>query len=447
MNRRYFLSASAGLLTRTLRAQTSGRRPNIVFIMLDDLGSGDLGCYGQKYIITPNIDRVATEGMRFTSAYAGAAVCAPSRAVLMTGLHAGHAPVRANAGTIPIVDEDVTLAEVLKRAGYATGGFGKWGLGDAGSSGAPTRQGFDEFFGYLHQVHAHSYYPDFLWDNDHKHPLDKGAYSADVIADRTFSFIRKHRDRPFFAYACWTLPHAKFEAPDIQPYDDKPWPEGLKIYASMVTRADRYVGKMVGLLRELGIERDTVLIITSDNGAPEGEDKGFSFFRSNGALRGSKGEMYEGGIRVPLIVRWPGHIQSGSSSDHVTAFCDVLPTLAQLAGTEAPAGIDGISILGALTGGKQRRHEYLYWEHNTYDQKAGKFREDRLAQAIRMEDWKIVRLTPDSPPELYNLRTDPAERHNLSPTRPEFILKAQELMKTARTEPRPHNTGSMKWVS
>jgi arylsulfatase A-like enzyme len=447
MNRRSFLAASAGLLTASAAGQTAKRKPNIVLIVLDDLGSGDLGCYGQKHILTPNIDRVAAGGMRFGNAYAGAAVCAPSRAVLMTGLHAGHAPVRANAGTIPIADQDVTLAEVLKQAGYATGGFGKWGLGDARTSGAPTRQGFDEFFGYLHQVHAHTYYPDFLWDGDQKHDLPKGTYSADLIAQKTLDFIRARRERPFFAYACWTLPHARFEAPDVDPYADKSWPTGHKTYASMVSRADRHVGKVVDVLRELNLERDTVLIITSDNGAHKGEEKGFDFFRSNGALRGEKGELYEGGIRVPFIVRWPGHVAGGSTSAHVTAFCDVLPTLAEITGASAPSGLDGISIVNALTGRKQRQHEYLYWEHNTYDQKAGRLRDQRRWQAVRMGDWKAVRVAPASPVELYNLRSDQAEQTDLAGTKPDLVRRAEELMKEARTEPRPHNTGSPKFVS
>jgi arylsulfatase A len=446
MNRRQFLASSAGLVG-SAAAQTKQRRPNIVFIMLDDLGSGDLGCYGQEHILTPNIDRVASEGMKFSNAYAGAAVCAPSRAVLMTGLHGGHAPVRANAGTIPIRDEDVTIAEVLKRAGYATGGFGKWGLGDARTAGVPTKQGFDEFFGYLHQVHAHSYYPDFLWDGENKHPLQKGQYSADVIAQRTLDFVSKHKDQPFFLYACWTLPHAKFETPDVEPYQDKPWPEGHKTYAGMITRADRYVGQLMSLLSKLSLDRDTAVFITSDNGAHRGAQKGFDFFRSNGALRGEKGELYEGGIRVPFIARWPGRIQAGSASTHITAFCDIMPTLAEMAGAQPPAGIDGISILPALTGGQQRRHEYLYWEHDTYDQKSGKLRENRLWQAVRMGDWKGVRVRPDADIELYNLRTDPAETVNMAAKEPALVRRMETLFGAARTEPRPHNTGSMQWVS
>ena len=443
MNRRQFLAASAASV---ISAQNR-RRPNIVYIILDDLGSSDVGCYGQQHIQTPNIDRIAAEGMKFTAAYAGAAVCAPSRAVLMTGLHGGHAPVRANAGTIPIVDADVTVGEVLKRAGYATGGFGKWGLGDAGTTGVPTKQGFDEFFGYLHQVHAHSYYPDFLWDGERKHPLEKGQYSADLIARRSLDFVRKHKDEPFFLYACWTLPHGKFEVPDLEPYQDKPWPKGHKTYAAMITRADRHVGQLMSLLKELNLERDTVVFFTSDNGAHDGEEKGFEFFRSNGSLRGEKGEVYEGGLRVPLLVRWPGRVKAGSSSALVTSFSDVLPTVAEIAGASAPKGIDGVSIVPELTGRKQTVREYHYWEHNTYEQKTGKLREDRLLQAVRMGDWKAVRLKPDAPIELYNLRTDPGEAQDVAAKEPAVTKKMEAILKRARTEPRPHNTGSMKFVS
>lgn len=426
--------------------RSAPRNPNIVFIMLDDLGWGDIGCHGQKYIRTPNIDNLATEGMRFTDAYAGAAVCAPSRAVLMTGLHGGHAPVRANAGTIPILGEDVTVAEVLKKAGYATGGFGKWGLGDARTSGIPTKQGFDEFFGYLHQVHAHTYYPDFLWDGESKYELKKGEYSADVIARRTTDFIRKNKDRPFFAYACWTLPHGRFEVPDVDPYAKEDWPEGHKTYAAMITRADRQIGELLALLGELQLERDTVVIFTSDNGAHMGKDKGFEFFRSNAHLRGEKGEVYEGGIRVPFIVRWPGRVKAGSTNATPIAFCDMLPTLAEIAGAKH-GRVDGVSIVPAISGKPQPPREFLYWEHNVYDQKGGQFRADRRLQAVRHGDWKAVRPKAGAPLELYNLRSDPGESTNVADKNPAIVAKIEAYLKTARTEPRPHNTGSMKWVS
>jgi arylsulfatase A-like enzyme len=269
----------------------AGRRPNIVLILLDDLGTGDFGCYGQRLIRTPNTDRAAAEGSRFTDCYAGGVVCAPSRSTLMTGLHTGHTPIRANAGTAPIAASDVTVAQVLKQAGYATGGFGKWGLGDAKTDGVPTKHGFDRFFGYLHQVHAHSYYPEFLWDNDSKYMLPgnaggkRGTYSADLIAERSFEFLREHRNGPFFLYCCYTLPHAKFEIPSVAPYEKESWTDGQKTYAAMVTRADGHIGRILGMLREFGIERDTAVFICSDNGAHSGEDKGYELFRSNGSLR------------------------------------------------------------------------------------------------------------------------------------------------------------------
>lgn len=442
MNRRSFLTlAACAPLTKA-----APPKPNIVFVIVDDLGSGDLGCYGQKHIRTPNVDKFATQGMKFTAAYAGAAVCAPSRAVLMTGLHGGHAPVRANAGTIPILPEDVTLAEVLKKAAYATGGFGKWGLGDAGTDGIPTKQGFDEFFGYLHQVHAHSYYPDFLWDNETKFNLPAGTYSADVIADRTLDFVRKHKDQRFFLYACWTLPHGKFEVPDTEPYAKEDWPEGHKRYAAMITRADRHFGRLMNLLKELRLEQDTIVVFTSDNGAHSGKDKGYEFFRSNGSLRGEKGEVYEGGIRVPMIVRWPGQVKPASTSSFPTAFCDVLPTLSEVAATEH-SPVDGVSLVPVLKGKRPPSRDFLYWEHDTYDQKSEKLREDRVLQAVRYRDWKAVSLRPGTPLELYDLRTDPGEATNVASKHPEIVAKIEAFLKTARTAPRPHNTGSMKWVS
>jgi arylsulfatase A-like enzyme len=442
MNRRHFLTLTASVAL----APAAARKPNIVLVMLDDLGYGDVGCYGQKYIRTPHIDKLATEGIRFTSAYAGAAVCAPSRAVLMTGLHGGHAPVRANAGTIPIKKEDQTLAEILRSAGYATGGFGKWGLGDAGTEGIPTRQGFDEFFGYLHQVHAHSYFTDFLWDNESKYKLPAGVYSADVIAQRSFEFVRKHKDKPFFLYACWTLPHGKFEIPDVEPYVNEDWPDGHKRYAAMITRADRHIGHLMQLLKQLDLERNTVFIFTSDNGAHSGKEKGFEFFRSNGDLRGEKGELYEGGIRVPMIVRWPGHVQPASTTEVPTAFCDMVPTLADIAGAKH-GDVDGLSMLPTLSAKSQPPRPFLYWEHNVYDQKAAQLRDDRLVQAVRHRDWKGVRPKPGAPLELYDLRTDPAETTNVAAANPAVVARIEEYLRSARSAPRPHNTGSMKWVS
>lgn len=450
INRRAFLAAGAG---GAAGFSADLRKPNILLIILDDLGSGDFGCYGQRHIRTPHIDAVAAAGGRFTQAYAGASVCAPSRAVLMTGLHGGHAPVRANAGTIPILDGDVTLAEVLRSAGYATGGFGKWGLGDALTSGIPTRQGFDEFFGYLHQVHAHSYYPEFLWDNERKYDMaannggKHAKYSADLIADRTLAFIRRNQSKPFFAYAAWTLPHGKFEGPDTAPYTDESWPEGHKMYAAMVTRADRHVGRVLALLKELDLEKDTVVIITSDNGAPAGAGKGYEFFRSNGSLRGEKGELYEGGIRVPLIVRWPGVVKPGSIGDQPTAFCDMLPTLAEIGRATPPPGMDGTSFVPVLRGRKQPDDRFLYWEHQVYDARSSRLRPERMLQAVRRGRWKAVRPKPGAPLELYDLRADPGETTNIAEKQPSLIREFEAYLRTARTEPRPHNTGSMQFVS
>ena len=430
----------------------SGRLPNIVFILLDDAGWGDLGCYGQKLIRTPHIDQAAREGTRFTDCYAGGAVCAPSRSVLMTGLHTGHTAIRANAGTIPLLASDVTIAQVLKKAGYATGGFGKWGLGDAGSDGIPTKHGFDEFFGYLHQVHAHSYYPDFLWDNEKKFPLPgnkdgKGTqYSASVIADRSLEFLRKHAGGPFFLYACTTLPHAKFEPPDLSPYEKMQWTDGQKAYAAMVTRADAYVGRIMSAIRERGLEKDTLVFIASDNGAHSGEDKGYELFRSNGNLRGEKGQLYEGGIRDPMIVRWPGRVRAGAVSDYPWYFCDMMPTLAELVKSAPPPNLDGVSVLPLLLGGTRPAREFLYWEANAWNAKMQKFQPERLAQAVRTGDWKAVRIKAGAPLELYNLRNDPGETKNVAEGNPAVIARIENYLKTARTEPRPHDTGSMQWV-
>lgn len=447
--RREFLAAStaAGLLNGA-----PAKRPNIVFVILDDLGYGDFGCYGQKKIRTPNVDRAAAEGTRFTDCYAGGAVCAPSRSVLMTGLHMGHTPVRANAGTVPIEASDYTVAQALKEAGYATGGFGKWGLGDARTTGIPTRHGFDEFFGYLHQVHAHSFFPEFLWDNETRFPLPgnaggkRGQYSADIIAGRSFEFVRKNRGRPFFLYACYTLPHARFEIPSLAPYESEPWTVGQKTYAAMVSRADTHIGRLLALLKELDLDRDTIVFITSDNGAHFGEEKGFEFFQSNGVLRGQKGQLYEGGIRVPMIVRWPGRVPAGRTSAYPWGFFDVFPTLAEIAGARTPRGLDGVSVAPVLFGGREPRREFLYWEFLTYDNKEKRLRSDRLSQAVRHGDWKALRLKPGAPLELYNLRRDPGERENVAAANPAVVARIEAYLRSARTEPRPHTNGSMEWL-
>ncbi|MGH2689444.1 MAG: arylsulfatase, partial [Actinomycetota bacterium] len=352
-------------------------RPNIIFIMADDLGYGHLGCYGQEKIRTPNLDRMAREGLRFTQYYAGNPVCAPSRSVLMTGFHSGHTSVRNNPGGTPILDEDVTVAEVLKAAGYATGLFGKWGLGDAETPGPPWRQGFDEFFGYLHQVHCHFYYPYYLWKNDRKVmiPENEGErrakYSHDLIVDHALDFLRRNKDRTFFQYVAFTIPHTELLVPEdsMREYDfPEPKPYAGKHYASqprpraalagMISRMDRDVGRILGRLRELGIDRKTIVFFTSDNGGQGTDGPDLEFFRANGLLRGAKGTVYEGGIRVPMIVRWPGRVAPGVS-DAVWAHWDVLPTLAELAGARPPAGIDGGSAAPALFGGRAALHAPL----------------------------------------------------------------------------------------
>jgi arylsulfatase A len=449
LTRREWLAAGAGAALAL--AQT--RKPNIVLIVLDDAGYGDLGCYGQQFIQTPHIDGLAREGLRFTDMYAGAAVCAPSRASLMTGLHGGHAPIRANAGTTPVSKDDRFVSELLRAQGYATGCFGKWGLGDVGSEGAAYNKGFDRFFGYMHQTHAHTYYPDFLWDNDRRVPLPRnanggrGQYSADLIAERTVDFIRTNRDQPFFLFAAWTQPHARFEPPDLAPYADQPWPPGAKSYAAMVTRADRHVGEVMRTLRELRLDDSTLVIVTSDNGAHDGPDKGFQLFRSNGALRGEKGQLYEGGIRVPAIFRWPGRIAAGGVSHYASAFCDFLPTFAELAGVKPPGPVDGLSLVPVLSGKAQPSREFLYWEHQVWDFDQRRLRPDRMWQAVRAGKWKAVRKPGAAATELYDLEADIAESRDLAPAQPELVRAMERRMRESHAEPPPHDRGSRTWVT
>jgi arylsulfatase A-like enzyme len=442
--------------------QDAGQRPpNIIFIMADDLGYGDLGCYGQTKIRTPHIDALAAEGLRFTDAYSGCTVCAPSRSVLMTGLHMGHTSVRCNPGGVPLLPGDVTVGEVLKRARYATGCFGKWALGPIGTAGVPWKHGFDEFFGYLHQVHAHSYYPEFLYTNDREYPL-KGntegkriTYSHDVIANRTLDFIRRRRKEPFFCYVPFTIPHRELLVPEDslaeykgrfpedvpvaerQYYGDQPAPRAT--LAAMITRMDRDVGRIVVLLKELNLDRDTLLFFTSDNGSPE-PAHGNEFFASNGPLRGHKRNFYEGGIRIPAIARWPGRIRAGTVSRMPWYFCDVLPTVAELARLRPPNGLDGISIVPELLGAKaagreQARHQFMYWELPVFE--SGRFREEIPRQAVRMGQWKAVRPEPGGRLELYNLEDDIGETRDLAAERPRVMARIEEYLRTARTEPRP----------
>lgn len=428
--------------------------PNILLIVADDLGYGHLGCYGQELIRTPNLDRMAAEGIRFTQAYAGASVCAPSRSVLMTGLHTGHTPVRGNSGGIPLVPEDVTVAEVLKEAGYRTGLFGKWGLGEHGTTGVPYRQGFDEFFGWLHQIHAHFYYPEYLWQNDQKFFLEgndggSGRYAHDEIVARAIDFIRKP-EGPFFAAVTFAIPHYELLVPEDSlaeyrgrfpetPYTGRGRPAGYPsdygaqatpkaAIAAMITRMDRSVGEILNVLGELGIDDRTVVLFSSDNGASDGPGAA-DFFDATGGLRGLKGTLYEGGIRVPLTARWNGTIQPGRVSDQPTYFADMMPTLAELARISSPSFVDGISIVPTLVGAakagrEQEPHQYLYWNNGGQE-------------AARMGNWKMIAGEDIEGIEIYDLGADPAETRNLAPEHPELVARAREIFEEAYMEPRP----------
>jgi arylsulfatase A-like enzyme len=431
-------------------------KPNIVFIMADDLGYADLGCYGQKDILTPNIDQLARDGIRFTQAYAGSTVCAPSRSSLMTGMHNGHNRVRDN---IPhyedyLQDEEITLADVLNSVGYRCGGIGKWSLGTAGSTGRATNQGFDMFFGYLDQDHAHYYFPEYMDDNEGRHempgnPQSKEHYSHDLMTDRAIQFIRKSKDEPFFFYGAYTVPHfshasecpTKFAVPTDEPYSDRDWDQASKNYAAMITRLDADVGRIVTLLEELGLTDNTLIIFTSDNGAFGGAPKRF---QSSGPLRGHKRVLYEGGIRVPFIAHWPGKIPAGKISNEIIAFWDMMPTLAEVAGTPAPDAIDGRSAMDALLGGKrQSPHDYLYWDY-------GHCRA-RFSQAVRLGDWKAVRNGRENAIELYDLKTDLGETTDVASAHPDVVSKIDAIMTAAHVESERYPLGQVyrgqsKWV-
>ena len=444
-------SAVPSFSCNTNKKKTAGK-PNIIFIMADDLGYRHLGSYGQKKIRTPNLDTFASEGMRFTQCYSGSTVCAPSRSVLMTGLHTGHTPVRANSGGVPLLPEDVTVAEVLKKAGYKTGLFGKWGLGNEGSTGVPNKQGFDEFFGYLHQVHCHFYYPYYLLENEKRYilPGNEGGkqeqYTHDVIAEKAMDFIRANKENPFFLYIPFTIPHTELlvpedsfkeydgEFPEPNPYIDKrrhysDQPKPRTAFAAMVTRMDRDIGRIMTLLKELNIDDNTIVFFTSDNGGQGRGGPDLEFFNGNGELRGAKSDLYEGGIRVPMLVRWNGKVPAGKVNDHICAFWDMMPTLAEIGSAETPGSIDGISALPAILGGKQEKHKYLYWEIP---------RGKMLNQAVRMGDWKAFRPDRDQQLELYNLKEDIGEKNNIAASHPEIIGVIEEYLKTARTEARKY---------
>lgn len=448
--------------------------PNVIFLLADDLGYSELGCYGQQIIRTPNIDRIASEGIRFTNHYSGNAVCAPSRCCLMTGKHPGHAYIRNNGdpkdlqhlaakfgwefpGQNPIPDSEVTLAEMLKQKGYATGAAGKWGLGHFGTTGDPNNQGFDLFYGFNCQRHAHNHYPKFLWRNNQKEILPGNdrtlhgeTFSQDSFTEVALEFIRENRDRPFFLYMPFAIPHLSIQVPEDSPilaeyrrtipeedyvhkgYLKHPTPRAG--YAAMVTHLDRDIGKIMDLLKELGLDENTIVMFSSDNG-PTYDRLGGSdseFFESAGVFSGLKGSLHEGGIRVPLVARWPGKIKAGSESDHLSAFWDVLPTIAELTGTKAPEGIDGVSFAPTLLGksDSQKNPEYLYWEFAAYGGQ----------QAVRKGKWKALRQNmtrKNSDPLrifLYDLETDPSEANDVAADHPELVAEFAAIMKNARTK-------------
>ncbi|MFV0445603.1 MAG: arylsulfatase [Planctomycetaceae bacterium] len=443
-------------------SEPNREQPNIVIILADDLGYGDLGSYGQQVIRTPRLDQMAEEGMKFRNFYCGNTVCAPSRSVLMTGQHMGHTFVRGNGpgAKQALRPEDVTVAEVLHGAGYATSLCGKWGLGDdqdAARSGLPRRQGFDHFFGYLNQVHAHNYYPEFLWRNEERvplrnevHKIDRQTdgfqggwatkrvdYSHDLIADEALGFIREHRAGPFFLYLALTIPHANneefratgngTEVPDYGPYDAYEWPLQDQGQAAMITRMDGDVGRVLDLLKELQIAKQTVVMFASDNGPHQEGGQNPDRFDPNGPLRGFKRDLYEGGIRTPFIVWWPGTTPADSVSDHMGYFGDLMATAAELAGTDPPPNCDSISFVPEMTGHpeKQAQHDYLYWE----------FYERGSKQAIRKGDWKAVRMPMlTGQTELYNLSADLGEAHDIADQHPEVVQALEQAMNSAHEE-------------
>jgi len=407
-------------------------KPNLIFILCDDLAQGDLGCYGQKLIQTPNLDRMAAEGTMFPQLYSGTSVCAPSRSSLMTGLHTGHCPIRANRelkpeGQKPLPAGTVTVAQVLKSAGYATACTGKWGMGMFDTSGSPLKMGFDHFFGYNCQRHAHSYFPTYLWDDDKRVDLDGKTYAQNLIAADTLAWVRAHADRPFFLFHAITLPHGNFEIDDLGIYKNKPWTVLQKRYAAMVTRLDSDVGYLLDLLKELKLDDNTLVVFSGDNGAsfePKSEVGSLFDQSMGGKLRGFKRSLYEGGLRQAGIARWPGVVPAGKVSDEAWAFWDFLPTAAELAGVHLSSAHDGLSVVSLLKGGSAPAREAFYWE----------LHEGSSLQAVRFGDWKAVRNGPSKPIELYDLKTDLAESKNLATAKPELSAKAESLMKSMRTE-------------
>jgi len=471
------------ILPFLLTLSAAARDPNIIYILADDLGYGDLSCLGQTKFKTPNIDSLAKEGMIFTQHYSGSAVCAPSRCALLTGKHTGHAFVRGNAEVMPegqssMPSSTFTIAHMLKKKGYSTGLFGKWGLGSPGSDSEPLKMGFDHFYGYNCQRQAHHYYPYFLWNDNQREMLwgnfglETEEYAPDLIQAKALAFIEENKDKPFFCYYAMVQPHAEMFAPEeyMKKYRGKYLPESSfkgtdsgpdfrkfaygsqseahAAFAAMVNVMDDDIGELRAKLKELGIDKETIIIFTSDNGPHTEGGHDPAYFNSNGSQRGNKRDLYEGGIHVPMIACWPGKIKPGTKTAHLSAFWDVMPTVADIAAVESPDGIDGISFLPTLMNYPgQKEHDYLYWE----------FHEMKGRVAMRQGKWKAVRynvaVAPDSPLELYDLSTDPAEENNVAAKHPEVVEKMNSLIKHARTtshSPRfnfPLNTKNPKAAS
>ncbi|MEX0928973.1 MAG: arylsulfatase [Balneolales bacterium] len=430
-------------------------KPNIIFIMADDLGYGDVGSYGQQQIQTPRLDQMASEGLRFTQFYSGHTVCAPARSSLMTGRHTGRTRVRGNTSVatgdrVPLEPQDTTVAEILKMADYRTGMVGKWGLGEPETTGIPNRKGFDFFYGFLNQARAHSYYPDYIWRNTERINLEenseagRGQFTHDMGTEEALSFIRNSHEEPFFLYLPYQIPHAELLVPADaldrymneegksifveRPFAGRGNYSAQKIpnatYAAMVTRLDRDVGRILDLLRELEIEENTLVLFTSDNGPHSEGGYDPAYFNSNGPLRGIKRDLYEGGIRVPMIVRMPGTVPAGEVSDQVWSMWDFLPTAAELAQTAPPGDIDGQSMKNALLNRPQQDPEYLYWE----------FHEGTFSQAVRFGDWKAVRTDAGEPIQVFDLSVDIGEGDDVSEEHPDVVERAGELFRSARTD-------------
>ncbi|MDF1752724.1 MAG: arylsulfatase [Verrucomicrobiales bacterium] len=448
------LIALAVAIGSSLQGAENKQPPNIIYMLLDDAGYGDLSCYGQKKFTTPNIDKLATEGIKFSDHYSGSTVCAPTRCVLMTGMHTGHSFVRGNREIQPegqaAMPADIqTIPRILKKGGYTTGAFGKWGLGYPGSESDPMEH-FDRFYGYNCQRCAHTYYPDHLWNDREKQELDGKTYAHDLITEQTLDFIKENKDKPFFAYLAITIPHAAMHVPDeysapfrkkfpqfedkIGKYAGPPVTNPIAAFAGMMKKVDDDVGDLMSLLKELNIDDNTIVFFTSDNGPHKEGGHDPDFFDSNGPLTGYKRDLTEGGIRTFLISRWPGKITAGTKTDHVSAHWDMLPTFCDLAGIDSPGGIDGISMLPTLTGtGDQKKHDYLYWE----------FYERGGRKAARWGDWKAIqnqiKTNNPLPIEIYDLSTDIAEENNLADSRPDLVKKAKEIFEDAHT-PSPNWT-------